>query len=322
MEFMLNILIQPSKFYQRMQTDNYHNFNENEKNELKSFLNSDTFKNRLKTYLNANDIYHSEMKIESINQKEINASLYLDVDVKTDNIDNYTAKKIDKILDDSFMYYYRSESINYGKTIFYSYDENYGDGVLVDKCKKNELYDYDSEDSEDETEKDEYKKIYVYPVVEARIDLHSSDKVYPNMINNSITERYVLNNKNSMFMIIEKINFKDEEYWNTKGTDVTNFERNCADHDCVYYSYVYDSKSKNNLLYSECHQEKNLDDVIIDVRGFINAHGIYRSNARYWYITDKRHNVLYEFPVENKNPIALWMYYSFIFFLWVYFVQM
>ena len=212
MNIKLDLLVQPSKFYQKGSTDNYDSFDENQKTELKNYLNSDEFIETLKLYLNPGNIYHSDMILDKIVQQEIDKSLYLQVYVQTQNGDNYTANKIKNILESNFNHYYRSSQINYGN--------------------------------------------------------------------------------NHMMLMVDGITIDNEEYWNSHGTDVVNFKFDHKDCTCLYYSYIYESKLKHDLLHSECYTQSDLNKVVADVMGFMDAHGAFR--GRYFCVTDKNHTLLYE----------------------------
>jgi hypothetical protein len=229
------------------------------------------------------------MIIDNIIQKELDGSLYLEIFIKTDNVDNYTANKIKDILESNFNHYNRSGQIVYGQTYYHTYSDdnniqNNNNLLFIDKCTYGELYDYDSEESDDVEKKDQYKNIFVFST------FNKSD------VNDNIN---VHKRTNFLFLIIKNITIDNEEYWNTHGTQIVNFKKNCTNHQCVYYSYIYGTNLKYDLLSYDCHTESNLNSVIADINGFMNYHGIFR--GKYFYITDKNHNVLYESSNENKN---------------------
>lgn len=266
MNIKISSKIFPTRFYQDCHHDSYQDFNEEEKIDLKSFLESHKFKKVLETYLKGSCTFHGSIDIKNILiSKNINSNnalpFLMNVDLYTNNIDNYTAKKVKNIIIDNFEHYYRSDLIPYGKEYFYSIDKNIDNAGIYYKDFK---YIADPCDVEMGNDENCIKKIYLYAN-------NNLDRVLQGQNNCNISIKDLL------------VAIDNEDYWNKIGTNSINHKRNCQNNTCKFY--CYDNNNRENLLINECNYADNINDVIKYMEDL---------NAKYWYITDIQHTVLYE----------------------------
>lgn len=124
MNIQITLRVLAHRYYQTDYINDYYElFNDEEKNELKKFIEtSDIFRDNLKYYISNNGEYNGNATIKDIHTIEKDNKLFIIVDAKFTNEDNYTADKIKKIIIETVKHYLPCASIGYSKIYYYTYN--------------------------------------------------------------------------------------------------------------------------------------------------------------------------------------------------------
>ena len=284
MNITIKFRVLARKYYQhRFKNVYYYLFYTNEKNILKKFIeNFENLKETIRSDISTNSEYHGIVTINNINIIEQDNKLYIIVDtVFTNEIDNYTADKIKKIIRETYLHYFNSgDPIDYTDEYYYTYetcDERQKECVNAEFHKK-----------------DETKNIKVIcpgcPFGGISSDHeHDFDKCSIKLCGKDESEA---SGEYEFGLWIEDIDIENADYYNKNGTNKSNFIRKCAHHN--YYLYLYDGE---DLLHSECLQDEILinSEEELKLKLIEQMIPMHRGAYNQIIITDKDHNILYKF---------------------------
>lgn len=254
MEISITFNVSPHKYYQEYISDHYNDFTDNEKDDLIKHINSEKFKVIMITHISNNGEYSGEAKINKVTPFENKDGLYFTIQATFTNPDNYSAKKMIKIIRDTDDHYYSAGGFYYSDPYYYK----------CNHCTKEINFD----DCEHE---------------------HDFEKCGIEICKKEDSEH---RGKYEFNISIYDIHVNNEEYWNMHGTNKSNFKRNCEHHNYYIYFYnnddVVDSDCLDDMKWEESSEEEILLNIKSKMHYFLPKYTrLYITNKKHELIFEK-----------------------------------